>query len=452
MNDTGLVTAEAENAVIGTLLIDTSHELIPESLEILKFDDFYVERNRKLFLALQGCFEKGGATDTANITEELRLMNANLGDYIPYMVGVTDGALSELGYKSALNRMVKSSQLRKLNSIGRQIQQMTLDTHDPAAIAEVFTKGIDSLFTLNASDFHDLQALANEAKLRYEQKSTGNFKNPSTGIKALDALLTDGGLGKSTLTIAAARPGMGKSAWAFNDLAISYIMQNKNVGAFSLEMDADDLFDRMVAARAKIDLRKLTEGSLSDSDRNAAFKTMDDYTTAGFYIDDSANININSIMRKCRGLHRQKPLDLVIVDYLQLMGGETQNTNRNDEIGNISRKLKMLSRELKTSVVCLSQLNRKVEERANKRPSPSDLRDSGAIEQDADNIFMFYREGFYNPNCDSPDAAEIIIPKQRKGKLGTVDVYWHGSQVRYDDLTTKGHYEDLKGSYANHYN
>jgi replicative DNA helicase len=253
-----------------------------------------------------------------------------------------------------------------------------------------------------------------------------------TGFTDLDRLL--GGLNKSDLIIIAARPGMGKTSLQ-NAMALTAATKHgKRIAMFNLEMSGEQLVQRMIAAETKIDSQRLRRGQLAEQEMPIFMEAVGRLSETKIFIDDTPSITPNQLRTKCRRLYAEHGLDLVMIDYLQLMQGERSTNNRVQEISEISRGLKGLARELNVPVLAASQLSRAVEQRAEKRPLLSDLRESGSIEQDADIVMFIYRDDYYNDASERPNIAEINVAKHRNGPTGSIDLYWHGKLATFRNL------------------
>lgn len=263
----------------------------------------------------------------------------------------------------------------------------------------------------------------------YSNKS--DVTGVTTGFKDLNKKIN--GLQRTDLILVAARPAMGKTAFALNLVQNAAIKGNASVAVFSLEMSKEQLAQRMIAAQSNVELKKMKTGTLNDADWPRIISAMAVMSDAKIFIDDTPGIKINELRSKCRKLKMEQGLDLVMIDYLQLMESDSKNESRQQEISKISRSLKILAKELDCPVVALSQLSRAPEQRADHRPVLSDLRESGAIEQDADIVMFLYRDEYYHSDSEKKDLAEVIIAKNRHGETGSVELVWMGSIQRFGD-------------------
>ena len=263
----------------------------------------------------------------------------------------------------------------------------------------------------------------------YEEKN--DVTGLTTGFRDLNKKIN--GLQRSDLLLIAARPAMGKTAFALNLVQNAALKGDASVAVFSLEMSKEQLVQRMIASQSTVELKKIKTGTLADNDWPRITDGMAILSGAKIHIDDTPGIKISELRSKCRKLKIEKGLDLVLIDYLQLMEGEGQNESRQQEIAKISRSLKILAKELDCPVVALSQLSRAPEQRADHRPMLSDLRESGSIEQDADIVMFLYRDEYYNPDTEKKNIGEVIVAKNRHGETGTVELVWFGGIQKFAD-------------------
>ena len=422
-------SVESENAVLGAVLTDWSGEQLDYASHKVDSVDFYSEVNRKLWMAIQKCKVEHGQVDTVLLKESLE------EDIYLHAQGLAAKATGATFFESHVSQITKFGALRQIITTCQEVQSAAITNSDPTEVLDFAGQKLADLVRTKDRDFRNTAQVVESLKYQYENPQ----KNPSTGILALDEILTGGGLSPSEVTVVAAATGLGKSAFMSNSLVLSYLLQGKNVACFSLEMNAEDILRRMVAAKAKLDLKKLSEGELSEAQRKIAYNSMDSFVDMGLFVDDSSSITIESIKRKTRALNLKNPLDLVVIDYVQLLGADYATGNRNTELTAISRNIKNLQREIGCAVVCLAQLSRAVHSRPDKRPMLQDLRESGALEQDAGIVIMLYREGYYEKDCEEPNKVELIVRKQRNGSIGTADAYWHDSQARFADIGNDHH-------------
>jgi replicative DNA helicase len=433
---------EAEQSVLGSVLLDNEAYGIVEGT--IRADNFYKEGHRKIFRAMERLAQRSEPIDLVTLTEELRQTSEleNVGS-VPYLIGLAD-SVPTAAYAENYARIVREkSTLRDLISASGQIMQNAYDQSAP--LEQVLDRAESSIFELSSSKishaFETMPALVSETFAHINEL----FANPDpvsglrTGFKELDILTA--GLQPSSLNVLAARPSMGKTALALT-IALNAALRDKQaIGIFSLEMSGLQLVTRMLCSEARVDMSKVRSGQLSDRDFQRLADTAGRMSDARIFIDDAADMTVMELRARSRRLMSEHNLGLIIVDYLQLMSGSGRagnSENRQQEISTISRGLKALARELDTPVLVLSQLSRAVESRPNKRPMLSDLRESGAIEQDADLVMFIYRDEYYDSQSDKQGVAEIILGKQRNGPTGTLDLQFHNAHVRFNDLARSG--------------
>jgi replicative DNA helicase len=426
---------DAEQSVLGSILLD--NEVFATIEGLLTAEHFYKEGHRKIYRAMERLFRRGEPMDMVTVTEELRQKGELEGmGSVPYLIGLMD-SVPTAAYAEHYAKIVgEKATLRDLISASGSIMQQAYDQATP--LEEILDKAESSIFELSSSkrrhSFHGMNQLVSET-FSY---IIDMFANPDpvsglrTGFKELDQLTA--GLQGSSLNVLAARPSMGKTAAALSIGQHAALREGKTVGIFSLEMSAVQLVTRMLCSEARVDMSRVRNGQLTDRDFQRLADTAGRMSEARIFIDDNADLTVMELRSRARKLVAEHDLGLIIIDYLQLMTGGTGNENRQQEISNISRGLKALARELDIPVLVLSQLSRAVESRPNKRPMLSDLRESGAIEQDADLVMFIYRDEYYDPHSEKQGIAEIIIGKQRNGPVGSVELQFHSAHVRFNDL------------------
>jgi replicative DNA helicase len=428
---------EAEEAVLGSILMD--QEAIYDVAEFLKADMFYVTVNRWIYESILRMHGRNNALDIITLGEELR-RNGQLEEVggEPYLVGLVGVVPNSLNVES-YGRIVEGASIRR--DMLRVAGQLAMFAYDEAeSIDSILDKAGAAVFELGenrqAKDLVHIgdatnRYIENLEKLRLLDSDITGLP---TGLNDLDNVIN--GLNGPDLVILAARPGMGKTA--LNTKIVSSISKDKTkkVAMFSLEMSDEQVVGRMAAAEAGINLQSLARADLQEFEWNSLYTAIDSINKTGIFIDDSPTLSPMQLRTKCRRLHAEHGLDLITVDYIQLMKGDDNNSsNRVQEVGEITRGLKNLARELGLPIVALAQLSRGVESRQDKRPMLSDLRDSGSIEQDADIVMFIYRDDYYNPETsERPNIAEISIAKHRNGPTSTVDLYWNGASAEFNNL------------------
>lgn len=420
-------SVEAEQSVLGSMLIDA--RCIPSVIEELRGDDFYLDVNREIYDTIYGMFNFSMTIDPVTVLEQMR-QNGVFDEtrsraYMLQLMEVTPTAANVTEYvsivrdKTLLRRVAETAgELTALISQGTDTAQAVLDVAEQKIYAirqGRNPKGLEHISSVLIKVFDQLNVLA---------ASDSEIPGLSTGLPDLDMALT--GLNPSELILLAARPGMGKTSFALNVLLHAGKYTGKTVVFFSLEMSREQLASRLIAGEAFVNGKRLTTGKLTDDDWDKVSLAAASLNKTNILIDDNPSLSVADMNAKSR---RVENLGLVIIDYLQLMqaAGSKNNyggENRQQVVSDISRALKIMSKELNVPVLCLSQLSRANESRADKRPMLSDLRDSGAIEQDADVVMFLYREDYYTKESESHNIAECIIAKNRRGETGTVQLQW----------------------------
>ncbi|HEX6828804.1 MAG TPA: replicative DNA helicase [Burkholderiales bacterium] len=438
---------EAEQAVLGGLLLDNAAwDRIGDAVAE---GDFYRQDHRLVFRAISRLVNDSKAADVISVAEALRLAGEldNVGG-IPYLGGLAQNTASSANIRLYAEIVRERAVMRKLAEVGAQIaeaayapggknMQELLDEAE-RRVFEIAESGVRS-----KQGFVGLQPLLKQVVDRIE--TLYSLDNPSdvtgvpTGFVDLDRMTS--GLQHGDLIVIAGRPSMGKTALALNIAEHVALKDKKAVAVFSMEMGGAQLAMRLLGSVGKLDHHKVRTGRLQDEDWPRLTEALGELDGAPIYIDETAALNALELRARARRLHRQcGKLGLVVVDYLQLMSASSHGENRATEISEISRSLKALAKELSVPVIALSQLNRSLEQRPNKRPQMSDLRESGAIEQDADVILFIYRDEVYNPDTPDKGKAEIIIGKQRNGPIGKVDLTFMGTFTRFENYADPGRY------------
>ncbi len=428
---------EAEQSVLGSILLD--NETYASLEGVLAAGHFYKEGHRKIFRAIERLFRSGEPMDLVTLTEELRQSGEleSVGS-VPYLIGLADSVPTAAYADSYARIVLEKATLRELISASGRIMQLAYDQAGP--LDEVLDQAEQNIFDLatkkRRTQFEGMTTLVTETFAHINEL----FANPDpvsgmrTGFKELDNMTA--GLQPSSLNVLAARPSMGKTALALSMALNAALRDEVSVGIFSLEMSAVQLVTRMLCSEARVDMSRVRNGQLSDRDFQRLADTAGRMSDARIFIDDNPDLTVMELRSRARRLTAEHDLGLLVVDYLQLMSAGTRSTgeNRQQEISAISRGLKALARELDIPVLVLSQLSRAVESRPNKRPMLSDLRESGAIEQDADLVMFIYRDEYYDQQSEKHGIAEVIIGKQRNGPTGTLELQFHNAHVRFNDL------------------
>ena len=418
---------EAEQAVIGAMLMDK--EAVLTSSEIISGDDFYQSAYGVIFEAIVEIYNEGKPVDL--ITLQTRLKEKDVPAEISSLEFVRDlvaAVPTSANVKYYAQIVSEKAMLRRLIKLNEEIENMCYLGKEPMeAVLEITEKKVFELVQKrNTGDFVPIKQVVLNALDRIEMasKNAGSVTGIPTGFLDLD--YKTAGLQPSDLILVAARPSMGKTAFVLNIAQHVAFKANKSVAIFSLEMSKEQLVNRLFALEAQVDAQSLRTGNLKDSDWEKLIESAGTIGKSKLMIDDTPGISISELRSKCRKMKLEHGLDVIIIDYLQLMTGRVggRSESRQQEISEISRALKGVARELNVPVIALSQLSRAVEQRPDHRPMLSDLRESGAIEQDADVVMFIYRDDYYNKDTELKNIAEIIIAKQRNGAIGTVNLTW----------------------------
>lgn len=417
---------ESEQSVLGCVLIDEDATIT--ILSDLKSSDFYVEAHKIIFDAMSNIYKKQAPVDFVTLTDELERMNMleSVGG-IEYITTLTNIVPSASNFEHYIDIIKRNSVLRQLISASNDIIKYSFESpekDDAIMFAE------SNIFKIGQNEERSNLTLIKESMPEVLEKYENIQKNPDsirgipTGIFKLDTMMK--GLQNSDLIILAARPACGKTSFAMNIVNHAAIKNKSKVAVFSLEMSKAQLAQRSLFSVAKVDMEKANQGKLSVKEWNALWAANAELVNSNIYVDDSSMTNPTDILGKCRRLKRERGLDLVMIDYLQLMS-IGKNKDRQQEVSEISRSLKIMAKELDVPVLVLSQLSRGTENRKDHRPMLSDLRESGSIEQDADIVWFIHRPDMYNDSSEeekNSGLAEIIVAKHRNGPVGTVTVKW----------------------------
>ena len=431
---------QAEKSVVGSMLLEK--EAITQAMEILEPGDFYEKILGLYFECLTGLYSSGIEADVVTVQERLRKKDVpeeyTSIEYIGTLVEMVPTAANVKYYAEIVR---EKSLLRQFISTSEGlVNKCYLDKDNQA---ELFVKAEKELFELfqkstRAKDNTSIREVVVESirNIEMASKSNGAVTGVPTGFLKLDRMTA--GLQPSDLVLIAARPSMGKTAFVLN-LAEYMAVKNKfTTVIFSLEMSKVQLVNRILSMHSRVDAQNIRTGRLDDGEWAELMESARIIGDSRLIIDDTPGISINDLRSKCRKLKLEQDLKVVIIDYIQLMTSGHKSESRQQEVSEISRSLKALAREIQCPVIALSQLSRQVEQRPDKRPMLSDLRESGAIEQDADVVMFIYRDEYYNKSTDKPGQAEIIIAKQRNGPTGTVDLKWLAEYTKFANLQLEG--------------
>lgn len=411
------------------MLIDA--ECIPSIIEQLRPNDFYAEENRNIFETIYSMFNNALRIDAVTVLEQLKTQgvydDAGGRAYLMQLMQVTPTAANVEEYTQIVR---DKSMLRAVQTAGEEIRELaTCGNGTASEIAEQAERIVYNVRQgREIKGMNHIQSVILDLYAQIDERiKSGGLGGISTGFPDLDRLLT--GLNKSDLILIAARPGMGKTAFALNIAMNAAKASNKGVAVFQLEMSKTQIASRFLSSEAMVDSQKIKTGNLDAEDWKRIVRATRVLSETKIYVDDNPAITAAEIKAKCRRLGDD--LGLIVIDYIQLMQSGSRTENRVQEVAEISRSLKIMAKELDVPVICLSQLSRAVEQRSDKRPILSDLRESGAIEQDADIVMFIYRDDYYNEDSDTPNVAEIIIAKNRHGSTGTVNLQWLGQYTTF---------------------
>lgn len=427
---------EAEQAVIGSMLTDK--DSVISAVEVLKEEDFYREDNKVIYSAIMNLYNRGEPIDIITLKAEL----VSLGKFeavggLEYLAELPEKVPTTANVEKYIKIVEEKSMLRTLIKTANELivlgYDQTQEVEDIMDVAEkkIFNvmqrknqKGYSSMKDILVESFTQLEELYNR-----KQHITG----VPTGFADLD--YKTAGLHNSDLILVAARPAMGKSAFALNIASNAAVRANVPVAIFSLEMSKEQMGNRILCSEAMVDSNKVRTGKIEDEDWAKLAMASGELSESQIFIDDTPGISIMEIRAKCRKMKLEKNIGLVVIDYLQLVqGSNKKGGSREQEISEISRSLKILAKEINVPVIALSQLSRAPEQRPDHRPMLSDLRESGAIEQDADIVMFLYRDDYYNEESEKKNIAEVIIAKHRAGSTGTVELLWLGNYTKFANI------------------
>lgn len=419
-------SVEAERSVIGSMLMD--REAIMIASEMLTGEDFYQRQCGIMFETMVEMYGREEPVDLVTLQDCLRAKDVPAEvSSMEFARELLDNAWTSANVKYYANIVAEKSTLRKLIKLNDEINNLCYGGSEP--FEEVLEQTEKKIFALvqrrNTGEFVPIKQVVLNTIQRIEaaSRTKGNVTGIATGFKDLDYQTS--GFQPSDLILIAARPSMGKTAFVLNIAQYMAFRNHETVAIFSLEMSKEQLVNRLLSMESGVDAQKLRNGNLTDNDWERLVEGAEGVASSNLIIDDTPGISLAELRSKCRKYKMEHKLGIVMIDYLQLMsGGGRSSDSRQQEISDISRGLKSLARELNVPVVALSQLSRAVEQRPDHRPMLSDLRESGAIEQDADMVMFLYRDAYYNKDSDMKNLAEVIVAKQRNGPIGTINLLW----------------------------
>ncbi|HET9589285.1 MAG TPA: replicative DNA helicase [Anaerolineales bacterium] len=429
---------EAEEAVVGAVFINP--EVYYDVAQFLNADDFYIHRHRWIWDAFTSLHEQRIPIDLLTVSDELD-RRGQLGEiggpaYLTSLVNQVPSSLNAESY----GRIVEAHSIRR-KMINAANRIASISYNEQTNVSDVMDEAEKAVFNVSERRLkHDLQPISSVLSEYYDRiddlaKRPEEFYGVPTGFIDLDKMLT--GLQPSDLLIIAGRPGQGKTGFLLSVAKNASLTHKKHVAIFSLEMSNEQVVQRLIAQETGIDSQRLRTGKLADNEWPLFTHAIEVFGDTHMFLDDTPAITPLQLRTKCRRLHMEFGLDLVIVDYLQLMGGDTRNDNRVQEVSYISRNLKILARELNVPVLAAAQLSRAVEQRSDKRPVLSDLRESGSLEQDADIVMFIYRPDQYEKETDKQNVAEIIVAKHRNGPVGSVELIFRNALAKFENAATR---------------
>lgn len=427
---------EAEQAVIGSMITDK--DAIIAAIEVLKGEDFYREDNKIIYEAILNLYNRAEPIDIITLKSELSSMGKlEVVGGLEYLAKLSDKVPTTSNAAKYIKIVEEKALLRNLIKTANDIIKLGYDeTQDVEILMDQAEKKIfDTIQSKNQKGYSSIKDILVDTFTQLEQLY--NQKQHITGVPTGFADLDNktAGLHGSELILIAARPAMGKSAFALNLATYAATRGNTPVAIFSLEMSKEQMANRILCSEAMVDSNKVRTGKIDDEEWEKLAYASGILSEAKIFIDDTPGISVMEIRAKCRKLSLEQGIGLVVIDYLQLIQGSgKRGASREQEISEISRSLKILAKEINVPVVALSQLSRAVEQRPDHRPMLSDLRESGAIEQDADIVMFLYRDDYYNEDSDKKNIAEVILAKHRAGSTGTVDLKWLGNYTKFVNL------------------
>ena len=426
---------EAERSALGACML--SKEALMDVAEEVKAEDFYNESHREIFRSIMRLFRENTSVDMLTVCEDLKKQKAlDMVGGRTYIGTLTAEVPSTANAGDYARIIAEKAMLRQMIAASEEIAVKGYE--DKEAADTLINDAEASIFRIaqrrQKRDYAKIQdvLMKNLRLIDEAEQNQGNATGLPTGFKRLDEITS--GLQKSDLIIVAARPGMGKTAFALNIAAQSAVKANASVMIFSLEMSQEQLGQRLISMQAMVASEKLKKGTLERQDWDKINVALDQLNETKIVIDDTPGITVMEMRNKCRRLKAEQGLDLIVIDYLQLMTYEGRTDNRQQEVSALSRHLKLLAREMDCPVIVLSQLSRAPEQRQDKRPMLSDLRESGSIEQDEDIVIFLYRDDYYNDNSEKPGICEVNLAKHRSGSTEKMELTWVARYTKFSDM------------------
>jgi len=428
-------SVEAEQSVIGSMIIDKN--AIAKVLESLKEEDFYRDGHKVIYKTILEMFRNDIAVDLLTLLEYLKstdMLERSGG--VTYITELSSSVPTTANLSAYIKIVSDKSTLRKLIKASTTIIEESYNNQSQVEnVVDIAEKKIFNIAEKRTSkDFEPLSDVLERGFAQIEKlfNNKGETTGVSSGFTDLDAKTS--GFQSGDMILIAARPSMGKTTFALNIAEHAALRDHRSVVIFSLEMSKEQLAYKLLCSEANVDMLKLRTGTLEDKDWENIAMAAGPLSKAKIYIDDSAGVTVMEMRSKCRRLKIEYGIDLIVIDYLQLMSGGSSSDNRQQEVSEISRSIKALAKEMECPVIALSQLSRAPEQRADHRPMLSDLRESGSIEQDADIVMFLYRDEYYNKETEDKNIGECIIAKQRNGPVGTAKLAWLGQYSKFGNL------------------
>lgn len=426
---------EAEQSVIGSMIIDKNS--IAKVMEGLEEEDFYRDGHKAIYKAILDMFRNDMPVDLVTLLEYLKSTDMlERAGGVTYITELSASVPTTANLSAYIKIVSDKSTLRKLIKASTVIIEESYNNQDKVEnVVDIAEKKIFNIAENRTSkDFEPLSDVLERGFLQIEKlfNNKGEITGVGSGFSDLDAMTS--GFQPGDMILIAARPSMGKTTFALNIAEHAALREQKSVVIFSLEMSKEQLAYKLLCSEANVDMLKLRTGALEDSDWENIARATGPLSKAKVYIDDTAGVTVMEMRSKCRRLKMEYGIDLIVIDYLQLMSGGSGTDNRQQEVSEISRSIKALAKEMECPVIALSQLSRAPEQRADHRPMLSDLRESGSIEQDADLVMFLYRDEYYNKETEDKNIGECIIAKQRNGPVGTVKMAWLGQYSKFGNL------------------
>lgn len=429
---------EAEEAVVGAVLINS--EAYYDVAQFLAADDFYIHRNKWIWDAFARLHEQRIPVDLLTLSEELdragQLADVGGSAYLTSLINQVPSSLNAESY----GRIVEGHSIRR-KMINAANKIASIAYNEASSVDDVMNEAEKAVFNVSERRLkHDLQPISAVLSDYYDRidelaKRPEEIHGVPTGFIDLDRMLM--GLQPSDLLIIAGRPGQGKTGFLLSIAKNATLIHKKHVAIFSLEMSNEQVVQRLIAQETGIDSQRLRNGKLHENEWPLFTHAIEVFSDTHIFLDDTPAITPLQLRTKCRRLHMEYGIDLILVDYLQLMSGDSRNDNRVQEVSHISRSLKVLARELNVPVLAAAQLSRAVEQRTDKRPVLSDLRESGSLEQDSDIVMFIYRPDQYEKDSEKQNVAEIIIAKHRNGPVGSVELIFRSALAKFENAATK---------------